>query len=69
MYFADQGAEVILVAREQGPPFSMPIDTNTMNRGKKCVCLNPKKHEQKALILEIIKSSDIVIDPYRPGVL
>jgi crotonobetainyl-CoA:carnitine CoA-transferase CaiB-like acyl-CoA transferase len=25
MYFADQGAEVVLVAREESVPFSMPI--------------------------------------------
>ena len=42
MYFADQGAEVIMIARPQPAPFSMPIHENIMNRGKKCVCLNPK---------------------------
>ena len=69
MYFADQGAEVILVARGQPAPFSMPIDQNIMNRGKKCVVLNLKNSEDMKVIHQLIKSAQVVIDPYRPGVL
>jgi hypothetical protein len=43
MYFADQGASVIFVAREEPAPVSIQIDRNLMNRGKKCVTLSPKK--------------------------
>lgn len=68
MYFADQGAEVILVARKEPAPFSMAI-ANLMNRGKKCVMLSPKIKKDKQIIEELIKISDIIIDPYRPGVL
>lgn len=47
MYFADQGAEVILVARKEPAPFSMAIEANLMNRGKKCVMLSPKIKKDK----------------------
>lgn len=47
MYFADQGAEVILVARIEPAPFSMPIEVNLMNRGKKCILLSPKIKKDK----------------------
>jgi len=37
MYFADQGAEVVLVARAEPAPMSMPIHKNIMNRNKLCI--------------------------------
>lgn len=40
-----------------------------MNRGKKCISLSPKIAKEKQIIEELIKISDIIIDPYRPGVL
>lgn len=69
MYFADQGAEVILVARKDPAPMSMSINRNLMNRGKKWVVLSPKIKPDRVIIEQLIKSSDIIIDPYRPGVL
>ena len=47
----------------------MPIDTNLMNRNKKCACLSLKGKEDREIIINLIKQSHIVIDPYRPGVL
>ena len=41
-YFADQGAEVTIIARHEAPPVSMPIHLNLMNRYKKCICLSLK---------------------------
>ena len=37
LYFADQGAEVIFVARSESVPVSMPFNKNILNRNKKCI--------------------------------
>jgi alpha-methylacyl-CoA racemase len=47
MYFADQGAEVIIISRPEPPAFSMPIHKNIMNRNKKCVTLSLKEKEDR----------------------
>jgi alpha-methylacyl-CoA racemase len=69
LYFADQGAEVIFVARAEAGSISMPFNKNILNRNKKCIELDFKKKEDFSLIQEMIRSADIVIDPFRPGVL
>jgi alpha-methylacyl-CoA racemase len=40
-----------------------------MNRGKKCIALSPKIVGEREMIEELIRVSDVIIDPYRPGVL
>jgi len=47
MYFADQGAEVVIVSRPEAPPFSMQIHKNIMNRNKKCATLYFKPQEDR----------------------
>ncbi len=69
MYFADQGADVILVARPEPQPFSMEINMNILNRNKKCIKLSLKNVEDKNILKEMIKQVDVIIDPYRPGIL
>lgn len=69
LYFADQGAEVNLIARGDPVPMSMPIHKNIMNRNKKCLELNIKNALHFEAIKTLIRTSDIVIDPYRPGIL
>lgn len=69
MYFADQGAEVIFVARKKPAEVSMPYQQNILNRNKKCIVADFKNQKDFALIQVLIKTADIVIDPYRPGVL
>lgn len=69
MYFADQGAQVILVGRKEPAPLSILINQNLMNRGKIWITLSPKVPKEKRTIEELIANSDIIIDPFRPGVL
>lgn len=69
MYFADQGAEVILVARAESAPVSMPIHKNILNRNKKCITINLKDKQHFEIVKTLIMNADILIDPYRPGVL
>jgi crotonobetainyl-CoA:carnitine CoA-transferase CaiB-like acyl-CoA transferase len=47
----------------------MPIETHDMHRGKKSVTLNLKDPTHKNAFLKLVESYDVVIDPYRPGVL
>jgi crotonobetainyl-CoA:carnitine CoA-transferase CaiB-like acyl-CoA transferase len=69
MYFADQGAEVIVVARSESAPVAMPIHKNIMNRNKKCISINLKDKQHFQIVKTLITHADIIIDPYRPGVL
>ena len=50
MYFADQGAQVVLVGRKEQASFSMAINQNLMNRGKIWVTLSPKIPDEKRTI-------------------
>lgn len=47
----------------------MPIHKNIMNRNKKCIVIDLKNREHFQLITALLSDADIVIDPYRPGVL
>ena len=49
-YFADQGANVIIVARKEAPPVSMAIHQNLMNRYKKCIAMSLKDKQDRAFI-------------------
>lgn len=69
LYFADQGAKVTFVARSESVPISIPFENNILNRNKTCIELNFKKESQMTKLKEFIKVADIVIDPYRPGIL
>lgn len=60
---------MILVARKDPAPLNLPIHKNLMNRGKKCIALSIKIEEDLIIIKKLIANSDIIIDPYRPGVL
>ncbi len=40
-----------------------------VNRGKKSVCIDLKKPQGKALILDLIKQADIIVENYAPGVM
>jgi crotonobetainyl-CoA:carnitine CoA-transferase CaiB-like acyl-CoA transferase len=50
LYFADQGAQVVLVGRKEQASFSIKVDQNLMNRGKNWVTLSPKIKEERKTI-------------------
>jgi CoA:oxalate CoA-transferase len=71
---ADLGAEVIRIERPDkkkgsGPYFGgeRMVDLGLM-RGKKSVTLNAKDPEDKAILLKLIKTADIIVENFRPGV-
>ncbi|KEO92099.1 CoA-transferase [Erythrobacter longus] len=78
---ADQGAEVIKIEPANGDPArdQAPFDTYNgeensvwfanLNRGKKSVVLDLKSEEGKARLCEIIRSADVFVEGFRPGVM
>lgn len=78
MLLADFGAEVIKI-EEPGkgdysrsfPPFLKDFGYwhLQINRNKQSVVLDLKSEEGKKIFLELIKTADVVVESYRPGVL
>lgn len=78
MLLADFGAEVIKI-EEPGkgdysrsfPPFLQDFGYwhLQLNRNKKSVALNLKSEAGRNAFLELVKSADVVVESYRPGVL
>lgn len=78
MMLADMGAEVIKIeipgrgddTRHFGPyKHDCSMFYANVNRNKKGITLNMKTPEGKALFLEMVKTADMVVENYRPGVM
>jgi len=79
MMLADLGAEVIKIedpdggdrTRTLGPKLSEGQSAYflSINRNKKSVTLNLRKEKGKEIFYELVKTSDVVFDNFRPGVL
>jgi len=69
MILADFGAEVIRIDRAGlgGPDFDPTRDY--LARGKRSLGLNMKDPRGLEILLRLIEKSDVLIDPYRPGVM
>lgn len=66
MIFADYGADVVRIDRRDsvfGPP------KDTLCRRKRSVVIDLKSETSRTAFLELVKVADILIDPYRPGVM
>ncbi|ORX95821.1 alpha-methylacyl-CoA racemase [Basidiobolus meristosporus CBS 931.73] len=63
LILADFGAEVIRVDRVNGN------STDLLTRGKRSIALDLKSAEGKEIIFRLVQQADILIDPFRPGVL
>jgi CoA:oxalate CoA-transferase len=78
MLLADMGAEVVKVEdprggdpiRAMGPPFLQGESVYFLgiNRNKRSVTLDLKSAEGRALFLQLVAVSDVVMDNFRPGV-
>ena len=78
MLLADMGAEIIKVERLGGGDFSREYgpyinDTSLYfcqyNRGKKSIAVDMRTAEGKAVILDLVRQSDIVMENYKTGTL
>src|SRR5271167_3357286 len=77
-YMAEMGAEVIKVEIapngdiSRGVPFMRDGRSAyyiQQNRGKKSLCLDPKKPAGLALLKELIPKVDVLVENYAPGVI
>nr|WP_298894819.1 CoA transferase [uncultured Altererythrobacter sp.] len=78
---ADQGADVIKVEPSNGDPARVqePFDTYdetehsiwfaNLNRGKRSVVLDLKSEDGRSSLRELIKSADVFVEGFRPGVM
>ncbi|MEE9199484.1 MAG: CoA transferase [Dehalococcoidia bacterium] len=77
LLMSDMGAEVIKVervggeeTRQQGPFVNgTSVYFTVYNRGKKSITLNMRSDRGKELFRELVKSSDVVLENFRPGVI
>ena len=78
MMLADQGADVIKVeppgigdlARFMGTiKDGMGAMFSTLNRNKKCICLDFKNTEDLEIFKQLATSADVLIENYRPGIV
>ncbi len=66
MVLADLGADVVGVDRPGGAgPFDMPL----LRRGRRSIGVDLKTAGGREVVLDLAAHSDILIEPYRPGVM
>lgn len=64
MILSDFGADVIRIDK-----VGAGINPDGLARGKRSIALDPKNSEGLQTLRQLISTSDVVIDPFRPGVL
>ena len=83
MLLADMGATVIKIEKpiqgddtRQYPPFRLNINGEkeslyfaNINRNKKGITLNLKTDEGRKIFIEMVKTADVVVENFRPGVM
>ncbi|WP_100212992.1 CaiB/BaiF CoA transferase family protein [Rhizorhabdus wittichii] len=71
MHFADLGADVIRIERPLGndPLSRSRRELNLVSRGKRTIAMDFRGEEGKAVALDLIVRSDVVMEGFRPGVL
>ncbi|RMD83161.1 MAG: CoA transferase [Candidatus Dadabacteria bacterium] len=69
MLLADFGAEVIRVDRSPTAGSRFDAVRDYLARGKKSIGINLKAPEGVNVLLRLLDTSDVLIDPFRPGVL
>jgi len=73
MMLADMGADVILIDRKSTNPNAPSINAEGpyafYNRGKRSVAMDLKQPEAISAVLDLVESSDILIEGFRPGVM
>lgn len=78
LFLSDYGAEVIKIEDKQVGDYLRDMSSDiqdmnarfvALNRGKKSVSLNLKEKEDYNFFLELIKTADILVESFRPGVM
>ena len=68
MLLADQGAEVVKIDRLGQKQTPLPVDT-VFNRGKQRLQLDLKTPDDLENAKQLVKSADVLIENFRPGVM
>src|SRR5690606_27158629 len=69
---ADLGADVVKVESPGAGDYMrelVPDAFLAVNRNKRSICLNLKDPDGKALLLDLAKNADVLIEGFRPGVV
>ena len=71
MILADFGADVVIVDRlsKDAPEIHDIMEKTPLNRGKRSIRVNAKIDKGVAIIRKMIQVSDVILEPYRPGVM
>ena len=78
LVLSDLGAEIIKIEKPQkgddlriiGPKLSnISLWAAVLNRGKKSLSLDLKSEEGRKIFLKLVKSADVVLENFRPGVM
>ncbi|SCW81218.1 alpha-methylacyl-CoA racemase [Sphingobium faniae] len=71
MYLADMGAEVIRIERPLGddPLSRSRRQLNLLARGKRSIAMDFRNEAGRAIVQDMVRRSDIVIEGFRPGTL
>lgn len=64
MVLADFGADVVRIDK-----VGVSLNPDTLSRGKRSLAISPKHPKGLAALRNIISKADVLIDPFRPGVL
>ncbi|MCF8145266.1 MAG: CoA transferase [Deltaproteobacteria bacterium] len=71
MLLADFGADVTVVDRlaKGAPEIPNIMEKNPFDRGKRSVRVNLKTGEGVEIVRRMIRNADVLVEPYRPGVM
>ncbi len=71
MILSDFGADVVIVDRptKGAPEIPNIMAKNPFDRGKRSIRINLKSEKGVAIVREMIKGFDVLLEPYRPGVM
>ena len=71
MLLADFGAQVVVVDRlsKGGPEIPNVMPKNPLERGKRSIRVNLKHPEGVAVVKKMVRHFDVLVEPYRPGVM
>ncbi|MCJ1447349.1 MAG: hypothetical protein MMC23_007860 [Stictis urceolatum] len=73
LLLADYGASVLRIDRPHphahNPSHRAPRTSDTLTRNKSSIALDLKRPSSHALLLSVLSRADVLIEPFRPGVL
>ncbi len=68
MLLADHGAQVTKIEPPGGDPYRGQLGYRVWQRGKRSAILDLKDAEDKAALLALVKTADVLVESYTPGV-